>query len=773
MTAPHRIPLGDTEWSVWREAGLRTPGFPADGLDRFAAPECAEAADAVLAAEADATLADPALFDKAFAAAVDAGDEQIRRITGDPLVREAITWQNADLLRRLDSQTRKRTEVRRRREVVVRYWQRYCAKNETIGFFGPVLPVQMVESGPAVRAHPGPHLVRHRRIFLEWWTLAAYADSLAADPAVRRWLVPALQPHLRQHDREVLRPAQPPVAVSAAEAAALTACDGRRPAVEVVRSLVGDATHGVRTAEDGYLLLERLVERGLLRWDAALPVSPDAEQVLSRRIDAIGDDQARARASAGLRRLLAARDAVAAAAADPEALRVALARLDEEFTALTGQDPRRRDGQMYAGRTLCYEDTRRDLDASFGPPLLAEIAAPLAVLLQASRWLTVALAEAYGRVLRELYDELRTGGGPVRLADLWFWSQGSFWGDQRPVDAVATEFAQRWTRLFGLDQGAPDTTQVRFTAAALAERVAETFPADRPAWSAGRVHSPDLQICAANVDAINRGEYFVVLGELHAAWAAHDCAVFTVGHPAFEALRDGLAADIGPDRIRLLYPLDWPRHSARLVETLLGPTDRQLGFAAAPGADPDRLLPATAVTVEDVDGELVAIAEDGHRWPLLEMFSRVLSIHAVDGFKLVAAAPHTARITVDRLVVARETWRTTVGETGLVEIAGDQERYLEVRRWRRRLGVPDRVFVKVGTETKPCYADLTSPAFALSLCSMLRAAQGRGGDDVPVIVTELLPTPDQAWVPDAAGRRYFSELRLQVTDACSAAGGPP
>jgi hypothetical protein len=29
----------------------------------------------------------------------------------------------------------------------------------------------------------------------------------------------------------------------------------------------------------------------------------------------------------------------------------------------------------------------------------------------------------------------------------------------------------------------------------------------------------------------------------------------------------------------------------------------------------------------------------------------------------------------------------------------------------------------------------------------------------------MLHTPDECWVPDTAGQRYFSELRLQITDA--------
>ena len=50
-------------------------------------------------------------------------------------------------------------------------------------------------------------------------------------------------------------------------------------------------------------------------------------------------------------------------------------------------------------------------------------------------------------------------------------------------------------------------------------------------------------------------------------------------------------------------------------------------------------------------------------------------------------------------------------------------------------------------------------------CAMVRAARVDGGDGVSLTVSEMLPTPDQAWVPDGAGRRYFSELRLHIVDA--------
>ncbi|MGK5739880.1 thioesterase domain-containing protein [Micromonospora sp. URMC 103] len=764
-TGGHRVPLGDSGWSVWRDAILRTTGFPADGLTLLSAPQAAAAADELLA-----TGAGEEQFDKEFAEAVAAGGRRLTELAGDPLLREAVTWQNRNALLALDRLRRggpdapRNVRRRDRERALLKYWQRYCGKNETVGFFGPSCWATLDPARPvAAEVRPGPSLTRRRWVLFESWALTAYAAHIGRDLAVRSWWAPTLAPHLRLVDRAVLRPGRPPVALSPVEAALVSAADGRRPA----RDLVADPGIGLRRPEDGYALLDRLVERELLTWDAGLPVSPAAEGVLEARIDAIGDAAARDAARAGLDRLRAARDAVAAAAGDPDRLRAALDALDETFTALTGLPPQRREGQMYAGRTLCYEDTSRDLDVVFGAPLLDGIAAPLGVLLRAARWLTAALEEAYGAVFRELHDELRAeaGGGPVALSDLWFLVQGLFWGDgERPVDAVAAEFAGRWAGLFGLDAVPADATEVRLTVADLADRVAEVFPAVRPEWSNSRLHSPDLQICAADAAALARGDYTVVLGELHAAWPSFDCQVFTRSHPDVERLRTALAEDLGERRIRLLFPTDWPRRTSRVAEALVGPTDRQLAFLPAPGAEPGRVLPTVALTVTEEAGRLVATAPDGQSWPLTEIFAGLLAAHAVDGFKLVAAAPYTPRITLDRLVVARRTWRTTVGESGLATVTGERKRFLAVRAWRRRLGLPEQVYVKLGTETKPCFVDLSSPAFANMFCAMVRAARGDGGDCISLVVSEMLPTPDDAWVPDADGRRYFSELRLHVVD---------
>ncbi|MFI6478544.1 thioesterase domain-containing protein [Nonomuraea sp. NPDC050663] len=759
LERPHLTPLGDTGWSVWREAILRSTGFPAEGLELFTAPEAARAADAFLAG--DGLRED---FETAFDAAVEVSAAQATELAADPLLREALTWQNRTMLPSLDGLATPgpRNHRRRSRELMLaKYWQRYCAKNETIGFFGPVAWTRIDPDAPAITLQPGPGLLRERRVGFEDWAIRAYAARVAADPAVRPTLPVALQPHLWLEERLLHRPAHPPLQLSAPEAATLALCDGRRSAEKVAAEAAGQA--GIRTPADAMVLLERLHERGLLSW-GELPQVPDCE-VRLRALLTHGDTAEHRRALDGLERLCAARDLVAAAAGDPHALREALDALDAEFTEVTGLPPQRKAGQTYAGRGLVYEDTTRDVDVSFGGPVLDVLAEPLALLLRAARWLSAELASAYGAALRELYEELRAGDEQVRLADLWFLAQGALFGTgPRPVDDVAAEFAARWSEVFGLTGDDADR-ELRFTASGLSEAIARAFPATRPGWSTARLHSPDLQICAESADAIRNGDFLVVLGELHAAWPTFDCAVFTRAHHDPDALRRAMAADLGPDRVRPLAPEEWPRHTGRMAGDLDGPTDRQLGWAAAPGADPDRLLPAAAVLVTEEEGELVARWPDGRRRPLLEMFAGLVSMHAVDGFKLTAARGHTPRLTIDRLVVGRETWRTTAGESGLAGVRSEREAYLAVRAWRLAMGLPERVYVKLATEIKPTYVDLGSPVYAALLCAMVRRA---GDPGTRLVVTEMLPGPEQAWLTDAQGRHYFTELRLHTTDPLGA-----
>ena len=102
----YTVPLGSTGWRVWRWGLLRAAGFPADGVDRFAEPDLAAAADVVCGKTGGADQArsgparfERARFDKQFDLALARLGVTLHELTGDPLFREAVTWQNPGAMR--------------------------------------------------------------------------------------------------------------------------------------------------------------------------------------------------------------------------------------------------------------------------------------------------------------------------------------------------------------------------------------------------------------------------------------------------------------------------------------------------------------------------------------------------------------------------------------------------------------------------------------------------------------------------------------------------
>ncbi len=757
----HLVAVPGTGWSVWRPALLRSTGFPIDGLDMLG--------DRELAAAVDARLDEDRLpLEDAFAASTAATTRALHGVACDESFRMAVTWQNPAAAATLDSAVAAGPEAvrnsrhRRREDLIAKYWQRYCAKNDTVGFFGPMCWTSLVDDGPPVRATVSDSLVRDRAVHLEWWALTAVGEVLAQDPEMRPWFPVTLSPQLAVEERDLVAPDRPSTRLTGPVSALLEACRTAPLLGELAERMVSEGHY--QRPGDVVTQVDDLERQGVVLVGVDLPVDLSAEAVLHEHLTAIGDTRTRARAHAALERLTRGRDAAAAATSATE-LQDALTALDAAFTEVTGREPRHRPGQTYAGRTLCHLETSRDLDITFGPHLVEKLA-PLGPLLESARWLSGAAARAYHDALSELHGDLAIDGGTDRvpLRDLWFLAQGAVFGKDAVAGPVVDDFLARWNDVLGFDETPIGTRELRFASADLATRVAEAFPDDGPGWWQARIHSPDLHVCAPDLGAVERGDYRLVLGELHIGVAALNTDFFRLGHPEPSELERALVADMPGGRVELLLPEDWPRNCARNADWIHGPHDVQLGFAAARGAVRERLLPVTGLVVVPGGHGLDVVSEDGRRWPLLEVFGQLLNIQTFDTWKLAGRAEHVPRVVVDDLVLTRETWRTTVAATGLADATGEYDRFVAARRWRRTLDLPERVFVRVHTETKPFYVDLTSPLYVRQLCTMLRSAAQRAGGEVALDVTEMLPTAEDAWLTDAAGRRYASELRLHLRD---------
>lgn len=119
-------------------------------------------------------------------------------------------------------------------------------------------------------------------------------------------------------------------------------------------------------------------------------------------------------------------------------------------------------------------------------------------------------------------------------------------------------------------------------------------------------------------------------------------------------------------------------------------------------------------------------------------------------------------MSLDDLVLFRETWRLPAAGTALPDKAERERDYLAVRRWVAEHALPDLLFVKFPEETKPSLVDFTSPTLVLSFANLVRAAR-RLDPDAVITLSEPLPAPEDSWLPDADGERFVSELRLQIS----------
>lgn len=749
-----------------------------------APPALAPALAALLAARAELAGA-RAQFAQAFDAATRNTSHVIATIAGDDRFCEALIWQNrrafhtgVAALRAGTPGATRGSQQRQHEELVASYLQRYCVKNDTIGFFGPVGWATIGTSAAPLVARPGQALLRRRTVAFEQWAIDGLAAALAKTRLLQPWLAPRLLPFFDLRGTTLYRPGQRTLRVSPGQAAVLAACDGERSARAIAAELCAAHPHELSDAAAVYRLLDQLGKLGLIVWTLEVPFAPQPDLALGRLLARIEDPRLRTPALDALAELERRRAEVAQAAGNAAQLDQALDALEASFTRLTGAEATRKAGATYAARTLVYEDCQRDIDIELGAPLLDALGPPLTLLLTSARWITHQAAGLYQAAFDQIYAELARQSGSAEVDLFAFWQlvqQRLHTTDQpRLRDTVKHMFQQRWAEVLGLP---PDSGQreIVYTSTQLAPQVAAAFAAPGPGWPGARYHSPDVMIAAASPEAICQGQYLLVMGELHLGGNSLRAALFVDQHPAPAELIAAIEHDLPMPQVAPIAPRNWPEMTLRTRSAFLSERDFRLAFTydACGHSHPLRLPIGAFVVARNADG-LVIRARDGSRqFGMIELFAEILTMEVADCFKIFSPRRHTPRITIDRLVVSRECWQVATAE---LAFAGEQHadaRFLAARRWARGLGLPRCVFVKVPIERKPFFLDFDSPILVNLFARMARRVREQAGAEALISITEMCPTIEESWLPDAAGARYTSELRIAAVDWLGAAPGEP
>lgn len=751
-------------WRWWDQVLLRGAGFPAAGVLALADPGLAATAAAV--AELDPSDGAWSAYRGEFTVACRRMSAKLQEIARSEAFRSAVTWQNHHLMAgaiwpflRADPDCASRnSKHRQREELVASYWQRYCVKNDSIGFFGPVGWGQL-EPDAATHIQSGPQLVASTSVFFESWAIARVASVLESQPGMREWLMPRRAPFVRLDGCTLTPPLGAPVRLPETDAAVLRTCDGTvraREVAEIVNAAaVTDPDHRL-SAADSFTIIERLRRKRWLSWTFDLPVSPRPEQELRRFLEQIDDETLRASCLVVLAQLESGMENVRGAR-DAMQLCTALSALDQTFAQLTGSSPTRNEGRTYGGRTLVYSDCRRDIEFSIGADIFAALA-PVELLAENARWFCWNLAQVVRTALNDVYERLSGNrSATVDLATLWFSSSRVLREEiSRTVAELTTESTRRWRSILGLPG---QDARRHYRRALLEPQVCEAFAAPGFGWAGARYISPDVLVLQPGGTTGRHDRPMLVLGELHMAINTQRSYCFVTQHRDPDALRACIDLDSPEPRLYPVLPREsLPRLTVRTRPALARDCDFLIEHTSQTvRAGRPRLLRSSEVAVVESGDTLALVLPGGERFDILDIFAEVLMDAVIDRFQVSGDAPYSPRITVDRLIISRETWRYDARDLLFATITDEALRFARASTWRRALQLPRHVFVQPGLGEKPFYVDFDSPVYVNILSRAARRALEAGG---MLTIVEMLPAFEHLWLRDNAGREYSSELRF-------------
>jgi hypothetical protein len=632
--------------------------------------------------------------------------------------------------------------LRRIERQLVAYLQRFCAKNDTAAFFGPI---GYGVVGNALLELPGTAgaagSVGTSEAFVASWAVLELAAAVAADAAVRPHLVPRRSPMFRiDHERGVLElPGRGLGRLTRTQRDVLGLVDGRHTVADIAE-LLGYRTDAVLET------LDPLAGRGVVRLAPEPPVTePQPIAWLGGWVDALPGD---CPAGPVWQRELASFRAVPDTfpALDLAAKQRTLADLEARFTRLTGAGARRGSGGFYVDRLLVYEEAATAmaplrLSDAAAAAILAELRPIMDIYAGHACFVHSGLREHGARRLRELADDGRV--------PLLTWIEANH--EQSIVDSLAAGSPWRSAALAQL-AGRHGEAEVELDPAG--------FPSGPDHAGDVLVTSPDLFLLAPDEDAVRAGRMELVIGECHDGallwgWPLRfhpDAgAVRRDTAEAIEAAAGGrVLASVLPGKRVKITPYEYPGPSVELAAPSTKPAHHRVPAAEVSTRITERgpVLHADAVGEFTLhNGELHTVAHQTFGQP------RVVP---PPGWTTGA---HTPRLRIGKVVVQRERWQVSRTDLFAGSYAGDSPALLaDYRRAARRLGLPRYLFARAAGERKPVFVDGHSWFLVQLLYHLFR-------DDVhgdrEVVLTEMLPAPDQLWLAGPAGR-FCAELRFTL-----------
>ncbi|RMR09840.1 lantibiotic dehydratase [Pseudomonas syringae group genomosp. 3] len=702
--------------------------------------------------------------DQEYAVFLESARQALIDFVDDEDVEQAVFISNPTALTRLQElrqERHARTDSRKKQKLRLAwsYAQRFCSKNDTSSFFGPLAwgrfdrtQVEHVR----IMQH-GPGWIRERHTFFESWVVQRLVEQLNRQCVDVQFMPLQLNPGCFLNQDTLHLPVNKRRQVSALTARVLgyIQCQSAvAPTLFGLQAELQDVSAGQLRDLIDHLVAQQIVRRG---WQIS-PRERKPVQVLHTFLaDARLSDDFRTQWHERLSGLEAIRQDYATGD-----LAVRIASLDKLNRLLgeAGVDISRESGAMYVGRYPVYEDCSRNIDISLGGALLDQVNADLAPLMRIHQWLIKACARQLHGFYAQVWQRLQAEDehNPVNFL--------AFLGAVQPVIAHAEAgiieeldvvLADAWQQVLS-DKHDPE--QVQLTHEDIERLIVElNTRLDVRTFSVfgSHFHSPDFLISSTSTDALNQGDYSIILGEVHPG-------VHTLSQPVAEPfgpfnkeierevrqIFDGprLVLADSPDSYQRSH-IDWPL--LECYQQLILPS----GGGCVPAdqcyaAGRARLVMSEGrLRVEDIAGQFSEDLVCVYPTPMHRL-----------GFALagsVVAKNDRRRIGLGKTLYKRASWWFSPEQLPCSEFSVDKlDDVLAWRAWAVEHGLPRYVFAKIDIEPKPIFIDFDNP---LSIDGVSNSMKKAGH----VKFSEMCPAPDQLWLEEARGH-FCCEIRTTFRD---------
>jgi hypothetical protein len=650
----------------------------------------------------------------------------------NPRFDEAITrYQENSRIERRSSED-KRFERR-----LITYLQRLCAKNETNSFFGPIdYAKPNVDQDRSIWYEwTVPHL-RRRQVFLSYWAAETLLHEISRDQAI----LPFLRPRRHTLYRQVCEVLQSGMtgrewSLSPLAYALYERADGKRSLGDLAETLEVPLHELITQAQ-------RLVEQKAL---TLMPVLPgDEEHSLGWILNWLFEQPATFPGREDwIRQLTELQQALQRLETSewPERKK-RMHDLEQLFVKLTAKDASRESGEMYADRSIIFEDAHGPLQVELGGAFWEHVEEQLQPILEAAKQYGLHKAQIERSAATRLLEEWSDGRGTMPY--FRFIQKRSQTQNVPHIEEPISVFQEAVTRLW-MD-GVREPIHLRN------EHLQE--PMDF-APSEHRVADPLFLSLDLMLIPQDSGGYQIVVGETHPLFltTVFPSAYFYADREQMMAeITDWLQrqpaaphfAQIAYHRKTKIFPYSLP---GKVIEIL----------PRLPVLD-DRVLAAGELFVSERSGDVYLHDASGHEWRMYPplhaepLDSVGLFSHPRLEVPTIKTGRQTPRILFENVMLQRARWEVECKSWQTEQgISHPFDLMLHFYRLKEREGMPDWVFVRVEGERKPFCIDFAN-------VFLLEMLQGHLKSLGVAVYSEMLPAPDQLWL-EHEGERYCCEFR--------------